>query len=126
MSTDVSVTDRIKDVERRIEVRRERTARHFDETREEVSRIAVKAASWLPMVAVAGSLAVGFAAARVPLKRAAPVEKTVRPAAARGGIIASILAVGATALRIAASSEARTFWNAVSAFRTRRSEGRAQ
>jgi len=125
MSTHVPVADRIKDVERRIEVRRERTARHFDEAREEVSRIAAKAAGWLPMVAVAGSLAVGFAAARIPPKRVAPVVKTMRPASARGGIIASVLALGATALRIAASSEARTFWNALRAFRARRSEGRA-
>jgi len=82
------------------------------------------------VVAVAGGLAAGYAISRVgrprPTYQAAPVQYVPVHAAngaSRGrgrNLMAAIAGIAATALRIGASSEARTFFNAVRRFRHRR------
>lgn len=119
---DPSVSEQIDLVERRIERRRERTVRHAELAREEGARLVAKVSGWLPILAVAGSLAAGFAASRMSGKTPEPVRHAVHatpPARARS-IVASILAIGAAALRFAASTEVRTLLNALRAFRARR------
>jgi hypothetical protein len=119
---DRSVAEKVELVERRIERRRERAVRHAEDVREEAARLVAKLSGWLPMLAVAGSLAAGFAASRITRKAQEPIRKTVRataPTPSRG-MFASILTIGATALRIATSAEVRTLWNALRAFRARR------
>jgi hypothetical protein len=115
-----SVAEEIRQVERRVEIRRERTLRHFAEAREEV----MKLARWAPLLVIAGSLAIGFVVSRYPKSGAAAAKVQVSAAPARAsaarGILASILALAATAMRVAGSNEARTFWNAFRAFRARR------
>ena len=117
------MTDDVKALERRIERRRELVALRYAETKAQVKDDVAKATKWLPLVAVAGSLAVGIVASRYarssPAARAAPVY-TPRPKGSAKGVVAALLGVAATALRIAASSEVRTFYNAAKAFGSRR------
>jgi hypothetical protein len=122
MKHDLSLNEEIERCERRIEARRERAAGHYELTKAEAKERFAKIARWWPLFAVAGSLAIGIAASRIPHRRThVPPTRvvTVRPAPARG-ILASILAIAATTLRIAGSHEARTMWNAARAFRARR------
>ena len=129
MKHEHSLDDQIEQLERRLGLRRDRLVRHFEETRQSVKASAANAVGWWPLVAVGGGLAAGFALAR-RAKHAAPWVSAVRyapvrevpPAAATTSrnVIASLLAIAATALQIGASNEARTFWNAVRAFRARR------
>lgn len=122
MKIDTSLNEEIERVERRIGAQRERTARHYELAKSEMHERVAKIASWWPLFAVAGSLAVGIVAARRPRQPAyvaPPRIAPVRTTPARGAFV-SLLAIAATVLRIAGSSELRTFWNAVRAFRARR------
>jgi hypothetical protein len=92
---------RIALVEKRLELHRERTARHWHETRAGVER----AARWLPLLAVVGALAAGVAAGKRP--RATHATAMHKP-----GFFAAIAAAGATLVRIAMSPQARALWSA--------------
>jgi len=83
--------------------------------------------SW-PVLAVAGGLAAGYAISRAgrprpsysPSVQYVPVHTANGASHARGrNMLAAIAGIAATALRIGASSEARTFFNAVKRFRSR-------
>jgi len=126
----MSTSDEIKAVEDRIDKRREILAHRYDDVKRELSTVAGKAVRSWPVVAVAGGLAAGYAISRVgrprPTYQAAPVQYVPVHAAngaSRGrgrNLMAAIAGIAATALRIGASSEARTFFNAVRRFRHRR------
>jgi hypothetical protein len=103
-----SITEQIALVERKLELRRERTQRHWREARAKVER----GAGWLPLLGVLGALLLGVAAGR---KRDAPPAKP----AARTGLVATLLALGATAARIAMSPAGRALWAAIRSTRTR-------
>lgn len=130
MSHELSVKEQIDQLERRLEMRRDRLERHFDETRESLRSSTAKAVGWWPLVAVAGGLAVGFAAAKYPRHstpfrapvRYAPARTEPPPSATPRNVLATVIGMAATAMRIGASKEAHTFWNAVRAFRARRRE----
>jgi hypothetical protein len=116
-----SIASEIEAVERRIGMRRERAVRHFEELKTEAKRVA----RWWPIAAVAGSLVVGFAASRftkmpAPAARMSMHAEPPRRASTARGILASVLALTATAMRVFNSYEARTFWNAFRSYRARR------
>lgn len=125
----MSRNDDIKALEDRIEKRRELIARRYEDVKLEISSAASKAVRSWPFVAVAGGLAAGYAISRTARHRALPAPPVhyvpVRTANAESrartsGILAAVLGIAATALRIGASSEARMFFNAVKRFRDRR------
>ena len=119
--------DDIKSVEARIEKRRDLLALRFEDVKAEISSAASKAVRSWPVVAVAGGLAAGYAISHVGRHRHAPHVQYVPVRSAREipqsrakGIVAAILGIAATAMRIGASSEARMFYNAVKRYRDRR------
>ena len=127
----MSTSDEIKAVEDRIDKRRELLARRYEDVKHELSSTAAKAVRSWPVVAVAGGLAAGYAISRVGRPRPAyPARVEYVPVRAANGamhsrgsgrnMLAAIAGIAATALRIGASSEARTFFNAVKRFRNRR------
>ena len=127
----MSTSDEIKAVEDRLEKRRELIARRLADVKLELSATASKAARSWPVFAVAGGLAAGYAISRAGRHRAHPtLSPAVQyvPVQAAGGearvratsVLAALLGIVATALRIGASSEARVFLNAVRHFRDRR------
>jgi len=133
MKRELSQDAEIAQLERRLDIRRERLRRHYDAARtdfldkgERIARVAGKAVSWVPIVVIAGGLIVGFAASRYPRPAVVamdpryatygPSERTMRSR----GTLAAILGIVVTALRIASSNELRTVWRAVSSFRDRR------
>jgi len=117
----LSLKDEIDQIERRLELRRERLSRHFEEAKEGLATRAAKAVRWWPIVALAGSLAVGVAAGRHP-SRAAPaaLARAPRPSHTPRNVFATLLGLAAMALRFGASQEVRAFWSALTAFRSRR------
>jgi len=125
----MSANDEIKMLEDRIDKRRQLIARRFDDVKLEASSVASKAVKSWPVLAVAGGLAAGYAISRAgrhrPSSTAAiqyvPVRAANGAAAGRSkNILAAVLGIAATAMRIGASNEARTFLNAVKRFRDRR------
>ena len=60
MSHELSVNEQIEQIERRLEMRRDRVSRHFDETADSVKTSVAKAVGWWPLVAVAGGLRGGI------------------------------------------------------------------
>lgn len=110
-----SLAEQIAQVERRLELRRERTMRHLAEARTDVDG----ALRWLPLVGVVGALVVGVIVGRRPAVAphavAAPSGAT---SFARTGLLATIVGLAGTALRIALSPQARALW---AAYRDRRS-----
>lgn len=108
MKSERSVAEQIALVERKLEIRRERTQRHWRETRAQVER----RTQWWPLLAAAGAVAVGIAAGRQPRPSSAP-------AARKSGLIATLVAVGATALRVGLSPGGRALWSAWRAARPR-------
>jgi hypothetical protein len=123
----MSTEDDIKSVEARLEKRRELIARRFEDLKLEVSTVASKAVKSWPVFAVAGGLAAGYAISRGVRHRNAarpsiqyvPV-RTDNGASRTKGLLAAVLGIAATALKIGTSHEARVFFNAVRRFRDRR------
>ena len=126
----MSTSDEIKAVEDRIDKRREILARRYDDVKQELSTVASKAVRSWPVVAVAGGLAAGYAISRVGRPRPTyPARVEYVPVRAANGathsrgtgrnVLAAIAGIAATALRIGASNEARTLFNAVKRFRNR-------
>ena len=126
----MSTSEEIKNVEERLEKRRELLARRYEDVKHGLSSSAAKAARSWPVLAVAGGLAAGYAISRTGRHRRqaafpsrveyVPVRTANGQAHSRTkGALAAIASIAATALRIGASSEARTFFNAVKRFRNR-------
>ena len=127
----MSVQDEIKAIEDRLDKRRDLIAARFDDVKLDLSSAASKAARSWPVFAVAGGLAAGYAISRTARHRSpSPPIHYVPMRAANGesqakakGILAAILGIAATALKIGTSHEARVFFNAVKRFRDRRRHG---
>lgn len=134
MTHAASKDDQIEQLERRLELRRERLRRHYDITRTEfvdkghrLARSAGKAIGWVPVAAVAGGLVVGFVASRYP-RQAREARPVYAPAYAYAApkqrtrsrnFLAALVGIAATAMRIASSHEVRTIWKSVKNFRDR-------
>lgn len=111
MNSERSLTEQIALVERKLDLRRQRTVRHWSEVQTSVRQTT----EWLPLLAVAGALLLGVAAGR---RRTA---STLVPGA-KTGLFATIVALGATAMRFALSPAGRTLWTTLR--NTRRSTHR--
>ena len=108
MNRDLSMAEQIAQVERKLDLRRERTRRHWDETRSALQRLTDK----LPLLAAAGALAVGVMAGR---SRPAPAMSAT--GTARVGVAATALTVASTLARLATSPAVRSLWTAYRASR---------
>jgi hypothetical protein len=95
------VASAIDQVERRIELRRARLLRHAAELRE----VARERAKPLPLIGV-----VAFAIAGFTLARGRPARGSTG-IAAKTGVLAALVALVQTALRLSASPVARAGWN---------------
>ena len=104
MNRERSITDQIALVERRVEVRRERTVRHWHEAH----AATVRATRWVPLLFLAGAFVVGLGWARRP--ETAPVRQVPKT-----GLLATLVALGGFALRIALSPQSRALWTAIRA-----------
>jgi hypothetical protein len=104
----VPLSEQVARVERKLEVRRARTRRHWQEVQSDVHRIAERSARWTPLVGVAAVALLGFTLARQGSGSSALV---VRRAGA-ASVWASVVALATTALRIALSPQGRQVWNA--------------
>jgi hypothetical protein len=98
-----SLAEQIAQVERKLDLRRERTRRHWDESRLALRRVADK----LPVLAAAGALVVGVMAGR---SRPAPAMAAHRTA--RVGVAATLLTLASAVVRLAMSPAARSLWQA--------------
>jgi hypothetical protein len=110
MIAERTVAERIALIERKLEIRRERTQRHWRETRAHVER----RTGWWPLVAAVGALVIGVAAGR-PARPTPALAATTR----KTGGFATLFALGATALRFALSPGGRALWSAFRAGRLR-------
>ena len=108
MNRDLSLAEQIAQVERKLDLRRQRTRRHWDESRSALQRLTGK----LPLLAAAGALAAGVMAGR---SRPAPAMNA--PGTARVGVAATVLTVASTLARLATSPAARSLWTAYRASR---------
>lgn len=107
MSEQRSVEHAIDQLERRLEVRRGRLARHV----EELESAARERARPLPFVGIAVFAIAGFAIARSQFTRP-PRLRYTRSAATRTGILAGLLTALQLALRIAGNPLVRRGWAA--------------
>jgi hypothetical protein len=110
MNRDLSLAEQIAQVERKLDLRRQRTRRHWDETRSALHRLTGK----LPLLAAAGALAAGVMAGR---SRPAPAPAMTAPGTARVGVAATVFTVASTLARLATSPAARSLWQAYRASR---------
>ena len=108
MNRDLSLAEQIAQVERKLDLRRQRTRRHWDETRSALQRLSSK----LPLLAAAGALAAGVMAGR-----SRPAPAMIAPGTARVGVAATVLTVASTLARLATSPAARSLWTAYRASR---------
>ncbi len=124
--------DQIEQLERRLDLRRERLRRHYDAARADflekghrVARTAGKAMAWAPYALIAGGLLVGFAISRYPRQPApVPMRPVVAYAPERAqrsrNFLAALIGLAAAAMRFASSNEIHTIWRGIRAFRDRR------
>ena len=99
MSEELTISERIALIERKLQVRRDRTTRHVREVRADVAQVR----SWIPIAAAAGALFVGFAAAR---------SRRSGHAGATGntGWLTAVVAATGTLSSMAMSPAGRTLW----------------
>lgn len=125
------VDAQIELVERRIEARRGRMVSDLAEARDDARRLAAKATRVLPLVGTAAALVAGFFLARrrhamrtsVPpavVPRFVPAAAPIASSTAKG-VLGTLVALAAGAVRLATSAEGRMLWQA---FRTARERGR--
>ena len=103
MTRDQSLVEQIAQVERKLDLRRERTRRHWDESRVALRRVTGK----LPLLAATAALAVGVIAGR-----SHPAPTLNAPRTARVGVAATVLTLASTLARLAMSPAARSLWQA--------------
>jgi hypothetical protein len=130
----VSKDDEIEQLERRLDLRRERLRRHYHATRADfldkgrsIARTAGKAMGWAPYALIGGGLLVGFAISRYP-RQPAPIP--MQPVMAYGAVparprtsrnaLAALIGIAATAMRFASSREVHTLWRGIRTLRDRR------
>lgn len=108
MKSNKPASDSITTIERRLDVRRQRMARHLQELRDDLKR----SRRWLPYAGAVVALGVGgFVAARARSKPAPVAEVTVRTTR-RNQIAATAIALVGTAIRFAMSAHGRALWQA--------------
>ena len=98
------VVHSIAQVERRIELRRARLARHAEELRE----TAQQKARPLALAGVAAVAVAGFLLGRGPAK---PTARSAAGVASKTGIVAAMAALLQTALRVGTNPLVRSAWN---------------
>lgn len=101
-------------VERRLELRRERLTRHWQEMQQEVAR----KNRWTPLVAVTGLAAVGYLAARSqpslgPRPQSFAPMMNSQPTTARRSALAAVTAALGGCVRFATSPTGRALWTAL-------------
>jgi peptidoglycan/LPS O-acetylase OafA/YrhL len=94
----------IEQVERRIELRRARLARHAEELRD----TAQQKAKPLALAGVAAVAVAGYFLGRGPVK---PAVRSAAGVAARTGVVAALAAALQTALRVGTNPLVRSAWN---------------
>ena len=94
----------IAQVERRIELRRSRLARHTEELRD----IAQEKAKPLALAGVAAIAVAGFFLGRGPAR---PAVRSAAGVAARTGVLAALAAALQTAIRVGTNPLVRSAWN---------------
>jgi hypothetical protein len=101
------LSEQVALVERRIELRRARTLRHWDEVRSDVQR----GIRWAPLAGVVAMAWLGFTLAR---QRGSTPGIAGRPPglASTPSLWATLAALAATAMRFALSSQGRALWSA--------------
>jgi len=108
MSAEHPLSEQVALVERKIEVRRARTRRHWQEVQSDVHRIAERGARWTPLVGVVAVALLGYRLAR---QRSGTSALGVRRAG-KASLFAPAVALATTALRIAFSPQGKEVWNA--------------
>jgi hypothetical protein len=104
----LSLSAQVALIERKLEVRRERTRRHWREMQSDVREIAERGARWAPLVGVAAVTWFGFKLARPQGGASAFGARRV----ASAGIWAPLVALVTTGLRIAFSPQGRELLDA--------------
>ncbi len=108
MKSNRSLSEQIELVERKLDLRRQRTTRHWQETK---TAVAHKTA-WAPLVLVVAALLAGVALAhRSPRSGGPATHSNTRPSRS-AGTFATFAAAAATAIRLATSPMGRTLWSA--------------
>jgi hypothetical protein len=108
MKSNRSLGEQIELVERKLDVRRQRTTRHWQETKSAVSR----KTAWAPLFLVAAALLAGAALAhRSPRSSGTATHSNTGPSRS-AGLLATFAAAAATAIRLATSPMGRTLWSA--------------
>jgi hypothetical protein len=132
MKHHASREDEIAELERRLDIRRDRLRRHYDATRSDfiakghrIARVTGKLVGWAPLVMVAGGLAVGFAASRMRGAHTVNVQPRyvytpAAPPTRSRNTIAALLGIVATGMRLASSNEIHALWRAARALIQRR------
>lgn len=110
MNRERSITEQIALVERRVELRRERTVRHWQEARAATAR----ATRWVPLLFLAGVFVVGLGWGR---RRETVPETVPAQQVPKAGLLATLIALGGSALRIALSPQSMALWTAFRATR---------
>ena len=108
MTRDPSLAEQIAQVERKLDLRRERTRRHWHESRAALRRVKDK----LPLLAATAALAAGVFAGR-----SHPAPMLNAPRTARVGVAATALTLASSVVRLAMSPAARSLWQAYRASR---------
>jgi hypothetical protein len=105
-----TVDERIGYLERRLEIRRGRIEHDVEEMKERLSQ----KTTWVPLVAAAGALVLGYAVARAHSGDRSPhgLDVPRRKTELKGGIAATTLGLAAGAARLALSPQGRTLWQA--------------
>jgi hypothetical protein len=103
-----SISDKVELVERKVEVRRARMRRHWHEVQSDIHRTAQRSARWTPLVGIAAVTLVGFTLAR----QQGTATSALVGRRAGASAWASLVALAATALQFASSSQGRELWNA--------------
>ncbi len=114
-STKKSVDERIGDVERRLEFRRGRIEHHVHEIEQrarEIKERLTRKSTWMPIGAVAGALAIGFAVARARASDQSVHRSSLPPLERRAGLAATVLGLAGGATRLALSPQGRALWHA--------------
>jgi hypothetical protein len=107
MTTPRSLSAQVAMTERRIELRRARARRHWEEVQADWQR----SARWAPLLGVAGMAWLGYMLARQ--RSATPAVAAPSPGkTGAAGLWVTLAALAGSALRLAASPQARALWNA--------------
>ena len=112
MNQERTLAEQIGTVERKLEIRRERTLRHLQEARDDVQSGIESGKKWAPLVLVGALGATAFAVGR---RRPGSVDSDGGRAGTRRsttGVLATAAAVAGMVARVALTPQARDLWRA--------------